>query len=187
MHIPVLQTSRLTLRPFVADDAAALFAYASAPEFSQYVEYSSPTTLTETRDFLEHVLLPGNPDVFSWAVCRHDQSDVIGTVQVSRDVPDAVTVYYDISHTLYGRGYTTEALQAVLRWCLVCLPEVQHFYGDTVVSNIGSRRVLEKCGFVFYKSERVQWEKFSGPVELVFYQADRKTLEAAPWNVFHHL
>ncbi|MEL6383062.1 MAG: GNAT family N-acetyltransferase [Cyanobacteria bacterium J06626_18] len=47
MHVPTIETERLLLRPFVASDAEDLFAYASTPEFSQYVEYESPTTLAE--------------------------------------------------------------------------------------------------------------------------------------------
>jgi RimJ/RimL family protein N-acetyltransferase len=42
MPVPVIETARLTLRPFEINDAAALLAYASAPEFSQYIEYPSP-------------------------------------------------------------------------------------------------------------------------------------------------
>ncbi|MEM8535201.1 MAG: hypothetical protein AAGF95_30465 [Chloroflexota bacterium] len=57
MGIPNITTERLLPRPFNIDDASDLFAYASAPEFSQYVEYTSPQSLAETQTFLEQVLL----------------------------------------------------------------------------------------------------------------------------------
>lgn len=180
MRVSVITTERLLLRPFVADDTAALFAYISAPEFSRYVEYPSPTSLAEARAFLEEVLLPEDPLQLSWAVCRGGQPDVIGTVQITREAPETVTVHYDINHTFYGRGYTTEAVWAVLQWCLIYLPEVRQFQGDTLASNIGSRRVLEKCGFTHYKTAYVQWVKFPTSVELVFYRATREDLTDSP-------
>ena len=177
MQVPLIETERLILRPFVVSDVEALFAYAAAPEFSQYVEYTSPGTLEEAQAFLEAVLIPEDSNSLSWAVCLRGQSAVIGTLQITRETIDSVTVHYDISHTLYGRGYTTEALQAVLQWCLTHLPEVTQFLGDTLASNIGSQRVMEKCGFVHYQTEYVRWEKFAEPVKLLFYKTDRKGLK----------
>lgn len=179
MPVPLIETERLVLRPFVTADADALFSYASAPEFSQYVEYTSPSTLTEVRAFLKDVLIPEDPNLLSWAVCHRGQSKVVGTVQITHDAIDCASVHYDISHKIYGQGYTTEALRAVLKWCLVNLPEVTQFFGDTHASNIASRRVMEKCGFVYYKKENVIWEKFSQAVELFFYKAERKYLESS--------
>ena len=182
MRVPKIETERLVLRPFVASDAEDVFAYASAPEFSKYVEYASPTTLAEVQDFLEHVLMPEDPNQLSWAVCDRDQSKVLGTLQITHDM-NCATVHYDISHTVYGRGYTTEALRAVLQWCLVHLPEITQFLGDTLASNVGSRRVMEKCGFTSYKTEKVRWEKFNELIELVFYRAERRDLENSPQNI----
>ncbi len=176
MHVPTIETERLLLRPFITSDAEDLFAYAAAPEFSQYVEYESPATFAEVQDFLEHVLMPEDPSQLSWAVCDRSQSKLLGTMQITLD-ENCATVHYDISHKVYDRGYTTEALQAILQWCLVHLPEVKEFLGDTVSSNIGSQRVMEKCGFTHYKTETVCWEKFNEPVELLFYKAERKDLK----------
>jgi RimJ/RimL family protein N-acetyltransferase len=176
MQVPLLETECLVLRPFYAEDAEALFAYASAPEFSQYVEYESPRSLTDAQYFLEHVLLPESDDQLSWAVCLRGEAPVVGTIQVTLDAPDTLTVHYDIAHWLYGKGYTTEALRAVLHWSLVHLPHVEYLLGDTVTTNTGSRRVMEKCGFTPYKTEVVEWEKWTEPVELVFYRAKRSAI-----------
>lgn len=155
MHIPHITTERLLLHPFRIDDTSDLFAYASAPEFSQYVEYTSPQLLAEAQAFREHVLLSEDPDQLSWAGCTRNQPNVIGTVQMTRDTPNSVTVHYDISHLHYGLGYTTEAIQAMLQWCLANVPAVTLFLADTMASNVGSQRVLEKCGFTHYKTAHV--------------------------------
>ncbi|MEL6383061.1 MAG: GNAT family N-acetyltransferase [Cyanobacteria bacterium J06626_18] len=119
-----------------------------------------------------------DPNQLSWAVCDRDPSKLLGTMQITLD-KNYATVHYDISHKVYGRGYTTEALQVVLQWCLVHLPEVTQFLGDTQSSNIGSRRVMEKCGFTHYKTETVRWEKFDKPIELVSYRVERGNLESS--------
>lgn len=51
MRVPLIETARLLLRPFLTTDAAARFAYAAASEFSQYVEYLSleQRLMTRTR------------------------------------------------------------------------------------------------------------------------------------------
>ncbi len=177
MSVPLIETKRLLLRPFLTTDAEALFAYASAPEFSQYVEYSSPNTLQEVQDFLQQVLMAADPDCLSWAICQRDQSQLIGSVQMTREAVDRMSVHYDVSHTVYGNGFATEALRGVLQWGLMNLPEVTQFCGDTQASNVASRRVMEKCGLVPFKTENVVWEKFDQPVELVFYSVEREVLQ----------
>ena len=91
---------RFLLRPFLTTDAEALFAYASAPEFSQYVEYPSPNTRQEVQDFLQQVLMAADPDCLSWAICQRDQLQVIGSIQMIREAAERVSVHYDVSHTL---------------------------------------------------------------------------------------
>ncbi|MGD1944568.1 MAG: GNAT family N-acetyltransferase [Leptolyngbyaceae cyanobacterium] len=131
MSVPLIETERLWLRPFMATDAEALFAYTSAPEFSQYVKYPSPTTLPEVQDFLPHVLMAEEPDCLSWAICQRNPSQLIGSIQMTYEATDCVSVHYDVSHTVYGNGFATEALQGGLRWALANLPEVTQLCGDT--------------------------------------------------------
>lgn len=147
------------------------------PEFSQYVEYPSPTTLPEVQDFLQHVLMAEDPDCLSWAICQRDPSQLIGSIQMTYEATDCVSVHYDVSHTVYGNGLATAALRGVLRWALANLPEVTQFWGDTQRSNVASRRVMEKCGLMPCKTETVVWEKFDQPVELVFYSAEREAVK----------
>lgn len=177
MLVPHIETERLLMRPFVIEDAEALFSYASAPEFSKFVAYDSPETLAEVKAFLKNELMLETEAQISWAVCLRGLPNAIGSQQITRNNSTSITVHYDIDRNLYGRGYTTEALQGVLRWSLNHLPEVKNFYGDTMALNIASRRVLEKCGFIYYKTEKEHWQKFIEPVEIVYYKAQSKDLK----------
>lgn len=176
MSVPVLTTPRLQLRPFVLDDAPALFAYASAPEFSRFVAYESPATLEEARSFLEAVLIPETGEQRVWAICRQGEPAVIGTLQVTHDAPGVATVHYDLSHRWYGQGYATEALRAALDWYVTNVTTITTFLADTTAANIASKRVLAKCGFVETGRELVRWDKFPDPVELFSFQTTRESL-----------
>mgnify|MGYP001796943961 CR=1 FL=1 len=78
---------------------------------------------------------------------------------MTREAVDLMSVHDDASHAVYGNGFATAALRGVLQWGLVNLPEVRQFCGDTQASNVASRRVMEKCRLVSYKTETVVWEK----------------------------
>lgn len=57
-------------------------------------------------------------------------------------------VGYQLDPTAWGKGYATEALNAYLLVLFKNFPDLEEVYADAIESNIGSRRVLEKCGFV---------------------------------------
>ena len=54
-------------------------------------------------------------------------------------------VGYWIGREFWGKGIATQALSELLR----CI-EMRPLYGHVAKHNIGSRRVLEKCGFAFF-------------------------------------
>ena len=67
MTIPVLETERLRLRPFSAEDDVAVFALASDPEVARFVRFEAHRNIEATRAFLEmverHVDYAGLPAV----------------------------------------------------------------------------------------------------------------------------
>ena len=69
---------------------------------------------------------------------------VAGSVMLWRDPElDAPEVTYWLGRAFWGRGLATEALAAFLSEV-----EVRPLYGRAAKDNLGSIRVLEKCGFV---------------------------------------
>lgn len=53
-------------------------------------------------------------------------------------------ITYWIDKTYWGRGVASRALQQFLQ-----LEKMRPIYGAAAADNIGSRKVLEKCGFIF--------------------------------------
>jgi len=64
-------------------------------------------------------------------------------------------VAYLLSHQVWGRGFATEAALAAVRYGLETAG-LQAIIGLVHPDNIGSIRVLEKCGLTFF-DRRVYW------------------------------
>ncbi len=57
-----------------------------------------------------------------------------------------IEIGYHILPSLWGQGYATEAAQAIIGWCFENL-DLHRIQGDCTDGNIGSERVMLKCGF----------------------------------------
>ncbi|MGC5035859.1 GNAT family N-acetyltransferase [Streptomyces sp. DT190] len=95
---------------------------------------------------------PSDRDAFDahWARIR-SSSDVVRTVLADGDVVGSAAVYgvpgerevtYWIDRAYWGKGLATAALRALLAQ----VPE-RPLYARAAADNVGSLRVLEKCGF----------------------------------------
>ncbi|CAM5474068.1 GNAT family N-acetyltransferase OS=Streptomyces tendae OX=1932 GN=GUR47_13200 PE=4 SV=1 [Streptomyces tendae] len=96
---------------------------------------------------------PADWDAFAthWTKIR-DSRDIVRTILADGDVVGSTAVYGDpgerevtywVGRAYWGRGVATAALRALLT-------EVRDrpLYARAAADNTGSRRVLEKCGFV---------------------------------------
>jgi RimJ/RimL family protein N-acetyltransferase len=76
--------------------------------------------------------------------------EVAGNVMLWRDEElDAPEVSYWIGREFWGRGFATLALAAFLE-----IVRRRPLYGRAAKSNVGSIRVLEKCGFELVREDR---------------------------------
>lgn len=92
-----------------------------------------------------------------WAKIRANDSNLTLTIVYNGQVAGNIAGFYMegerevgywIGRDFWGKGIASEALSQFLK-----LEQTRPLYGVTVKHNKGSRRVLEKCGFVFVKEE----------------------------------
>jgi RimJ/RimL family protein N-acetyltransferase len=81
---------------------------------------------------------------FSWAITRRGEDQVIGMIGC-RVREHAADIGYVLSRSYWGRGYVTEAANAVVKWAGT-LDVIFRVWAVCDVENIGSARVLEKVG-----------------------------------------
>ncbi|KAG9751068.1 hypothetical protein KCU73_g6422, partial [Aureobasidium melanogenum] len=57
-----------------------------------------------------------------------------------------VELRYGFHPDVWGKGYGTEAAKAVMLWCEKHIG-AQRFVAETEIANVGSGKILDKCGF----------------------------------------
>jgi RimJ/RimL family protein N-acetyltransferase len=175
---PALRTARLRLTAFRADDAPAVFAYASDPEVARHVTWPTHRSPVESEAFV-CAAVAGRPDTHVWAVREGSEAAAVGAVEFSLDAPGRGSVHYVLARRCWERGLATEAVRAVLGWAFDALPDLAEVRTTAAEANAASRRVLEKCGFRPVGTEAARWPKAPAPVPLVVYALTRGALVPA--------
>lgn len=112
----------------------------------------------QTEDFLKTAyqeMMDGalqNPDQWNWYaiwMIELKNGTHIGECCFKGLAPNGVSeIGYGISEEYQGRGYATEAVDAVVAWALQQFG-VNCVEAETDVDNLASLRVLEKSGFLY--------------------------------------
>lgn len=142
-----IETERLLLQRLKHEDAEEIFyAYASKPRATQYLSWPTHRSVDETRSFLRYAVSNWNAGTdFSYSI-RLKNGILIGSIGIIND-DGRVQLGYVISPNHWGRGYTTEACRRILA-IVRNYPEIYRIGTFVDAENIGSIRVLQKCGMV---------------------------------------
>lgn len=175
-ELPSLATPRLALRAMALSDAPEVFAYARDPEVLRYTTGTTPRHVEETRDFLKGAVAAS--DGRMWAIRLRDQPVVIGAVEFSLVSSETGSVHYVLGKPYWGQGLMAEAVDAVCNWAFRTLPSLLEIRTTAVEENVGSARVLEKCGFARVGTTVEQWEKQPEPVRLAILALARRHFRA---------
>ena len=143
----ILTTARLTLRPFTADDAPAMFRnWASDPEVTKFLTWPTHTSVEISawvcNDWASHY---AEPDYYQWAIEYDGQP--IGSMAVVNhdDNVGKAEVGYCIGRSWWHKGIVTEALQAVIDFLFdeVGVERIEAYHDS---NNPNSGAVMRKCG-----------------------------------------
>lgn len=153
-----LKTQRLTLRPWQQDDLDDFFAYASVDGVGQMAGWlpheSKETTQMILDSFITH------KKTFALEL----DGKVIGSLGIESykedefpelDLLRGRSIGYVLSKDYWGKGLMPEAVQAVIRY-LFQTENLDFLIISHYAFNNQSRRVIEKCGFHYLKTIRLQ-------------------------------
>ena len=147
-HLPVIETEHLILRSFKMRDCQDVYLYSSDREVARYVLWDAHRSLSDTRNYLRYMLrLYHDGQPCSWAIVLKETGKVIGSIGFMwlDPVNDSAEVGYSISRTWWNHGFTTEALEYVLREGFTAL-HLNRIEAQHDVRNPASGRVMQKCG-----------------------------------------
>ena len=135
---------RVELREAVEDDLPILFRNQADPEASAMAAFPS----RDWDAFVAHrTKIDANPDMLVRTILV--DGEVAGDIGSWPEEADR-NVGYWIGRTFWGRGVATSALRAFLE-----LETTRPLIAHVAVHNLGSRRVLEKCGFVVVREQNI--------------------------------
>lgn len=160
-----LSTKRLLLRPWTMDDVEAFYLYASSPEVGPAAGWKPHESLEESREILEKWTGRDYPDII-FALEEKDTGSIVGSIGLHTDTHRARNAKcrmlgYCIAKEYWGKGFATEAANAVMDYAFQRL-QVKLLTVDHYVDNMGSRRVIEKCGFRYEGTLRRALQIYDG-------------------------
>ncbi len=133
-------TFSILLRPTLPSDLPTLFEQQLDPEANQMAAFTSKDP-TDRAAFDAH-----------WAKIMADPGILIQTILFNGQIAGSILTYggfgdlevsYWLGKEFWGKGLATEALRLFLE-----IQTIRPLYARAVKDNLGSIRVLEKCGFV---------------------------------------
>jgi len=156
-----LETERLILRPFAEGDAADLYEYARDPRVGPAAGWPVHKSVEESREIIRTVFAAED----TFAVVDKPSGKVIGSAgfvhrhRTELPGPDD-EIGYALSPACWGRGLIPEAVRELLRYGFEDLG-LETIWCGHYDFNAKSRRVVEKCGFLYRFTEKT-WVELMG-------------------------
>ena len=146
-----LETERLILRDFVADDWQRVIEYQTDPLYLRYYEWTAADRTPENVQefvgwFLDHQ--KQQPRIkFQLAIVLKSDNLLIGNCGIRKDSPNAfqADIGYELDPKYWNRGYASEATHAIVDFGFSAL-SLHRVWAWCVADNIGSAHVMEKLG-----------------------------------------
>ena len=157
----VIETERLILRPLTLNDADTAFrGWTGDKEVAKYVSWLPHHSIDDTIEWLKEIEWKqdeaGNilqSDCYIWGFVLKETGELFGSGGLIWEEDwQLFQVGYNIKKTHWNRGYTTEAMRAVLKFAAVSLG-LKKIAGGHAKENIASSKVIEKLGFVYDRDD----------------------------------
>ena len=177
----ILQTERLTLRPWVETDLNDSCAYASVEGVGQMAGWNPHQSIEESRHILDMFIREKHTFALVY------QGKVVGSLGVDAynrehhpdlDPLQGREIGYVLSKDCWGQGVMPEAVQAVIAWLfdeikldfIIC----GHFEW-----NQRSQRVIEKCGFQYIKTVNFEtkYDTVENTLDYILYHPERRNTQ----------
>ena len=172
---PILVSERLVLRaPEMADTNAIAHLANTMNVASMVSRMPHPYTTKDAENFVARVS-QGAMGKCVYAITLAETKAFIGACGLeAHETGRGIELGYWIGESYWNRGFATEAAQTLIDFGF------RHFDVDFIdarcrVMNIGSRRVIQKCGFQFQGTGMADSLALGGSVAVEWFRLDRKT------------
>lgn len=156
----VLETRRLILRPFAADDLDCLVELDSDPQVMRFLTGGKPTPREVLAANLPGMIAPrGRLERWIWAAADKAGGDFVGWFSLRPDPdgdPGEAELGYRLRRAAWGRGYATEGAALMIETGFGVFG-LERIFARTMTVNLASRRVMEKVGLTHARTFFDDW------------------------------
>jgi ribosomal-protein-alanine N-acetyltransferase len=176
VEAPVLDTARLTLRPFAGEDVGELHLLFIQADVRRYLL----DDMVVSREWVEDEVAASRARFAEigcglWTLTEHDRTEIVGFVGFRPFFdPPELQLLYGLLPSYWGRGYATEAAEAAIAHAIHALG-MDEIRAATDASNSASIAVLNRLGLrersrsshgaratVFFDLAASDWRERSG-------------------------
>ncbi len=178
--LPLLETERLFLVPWSLDFAKDMLFFESNPNVMIPVEAKTIRTLQQAERNIEKLI---HQNRLEWGIIFKEDffnknPKVIGSIGINFANKNSEYCFdgsYLLSEEYWGRGICTEALKKVVHYAFIGL-KAESFWMAPRRHNERSRRVIEKCGFIY--NDYSPHTKPNSPDNVILYKMTRSDFNA---------
>lgn len=169
-----LVTKRLILRSLKLTDVDDFYQYAQKPNIGPMAGWAPHRSIQESYEILKMMIKENEV----WGITLKKDDHLIGTIGLHvRNFDNALLnqkeMGYVIDEPYWGKGYTPEAVEAVLDYAFNTL-ELSCVLCGHALNNPQSARVIEKSGFIYTHQEmRDHYDHTKIMIHMYYMNRDR--------------
>jgi len=137
-----------TVRPMALEDAQAWASYVCLPQVMEYTS-STARTAEDLVPMIERILAGSADSPIRFVLQPAGSTAIVATVgfHTVSSLNATAEITYDVAPHCWGQGLATAACRAATAWGF----QVRGWHriqATTLLANVGSQRVLERCGYL---------------------------------------
>jgi RimJ/RimL family protein N-acetyltransferase len=173
LFVPILETERLVLRAPRLADATAIAALANNRKIAEMTtSIPHPYRVEDAEAWITG--LPGQQPGVTFAIFEKKGGAFVGVCSCEWRGETIPEIGYWAGEPFWGRGYATEGVRAMIDHAFTAT-ELEALAASCRVTNVPSRRVLEKCGFQWTGAGLCRVRALGASVPSDRFRLDRRT------------
>lgn len=138
----IIKTKRLVIREFEEKDANGLYQYLANPPVNCFAKEK----VNSQEEALQKVIEKKSENAYgkTYAVCLQETDYIIGDVFALKEGKDTYSVGWNFNLNYGGKGYATEAAEALLKYLYE--KDARRIYAYVEDDNISSQKLCKRIG-----------------------------------------
>jgi RimJ/RimL family protein N-acetyltransferase len=165
------ETMRLTLRPFVLEDAPKVHYICSDSEIARttlLIPHPYPIGAAESW-IISNLEAANYGTRYAFGIIRKMDSILCGCISLNLDkLHQRAELAYWVGKDYWGHGYATEAVRRIIEFGFDTL-QLQRIWAAAMTKNPASEKVMQKAGMLYegtFRQHILKWKNFE---DIAFY------------------